>query len=492
MKRITSLLTLILITTNIVISQNSKFSHQSNKSSFTGYEITGEIDGLVDTSIILAYYFGDKQYARDTAYSKSGKFTFSGDKKLDGGMYLIVLPNQKYFDLIITEQKFSFKSKISNLVSNMSFSNSEENTPFYNYLNFIVEKQKQVAPLKSKIANANKDEKEKLLVKQKNIDNEVTKYRDEFLFKYSKIFFAKILIASIDPIIPTSPLDSLGNKDESFPFKYYKKHFWDNIDFSDKRILKTRMFLPKMEQYLDKMTAKIPDSIIVSAEVLIKNSTSNDEVFKYVVSHITSTYERSKIMGMDAVFVHMVEKYYMTNKCSWVDSTQLSKIIERAEKISPNLIGKVAPEFIDYYGKPFMKDPDGKAHALQSLKAKYTLLVFYGPTCGHCKKELPKIKNSLDSLIILGADIKTYAVATEFDIDEWRKFIVDQQTQDWLNVADISFDNEGNPLANSDWRDKYDIYSTPVIYLLDKEKRILAKRINNTQLVEIITRIESL
>jgi len=252
------------------------------------------------------------------------------------------------------------------------------------------------------------------------------------------------------------------------------------------------MFLPKMEQYLDKMTAKIPDSIIVSAEVLIKNSTSNDEVFKYVVSHITSTYERSKIMGMDAVFVHMVEKYYMTNKCSWVDSTQLSKIVERAEKISPNLIGKVAPEFMDYYGKPFMKDPDGKPHTLQSLKAKYTLLVFYGPTCGHCKKELPKIKNSLDSLIILGADIKTYAVATEFDIDEWRKFIVDQQTQDWLNVADISFDNEGNPLANSDWRDKYDIYSTPVIYLLDKEKRILAKRINNTQLVEIITRIESL
>jgi len=150
MKRITSLLTIILITTNIVLSQNSNFSHQSNKNSFTGYEITGEIDGLVDTSIILAYYFGDKQYARDTAYSKSGKFTFSGDKKLDGGMYLIVLPNQKYFDLIITEQKFSFKSKISDLVSNMSFLNSKENTPFYDYLNFIVKKQKEVAPFKIK------------------------------------------------------------------------------------------------------------------------------------------------------------------------------------------------------------------------------------------------------------------------------------------------------------------------------------------------------
>ena len=83
-------------------------------------------------------------------------------------------------------------------------------------------------------------------------------------------------------------------------------------------------------------------------------------------------------------------------------------------------------------------------------------------------------------------------MATEFDVDEWKKFLEEQKIEDWLNVADISFDDEGNPLANSDWRDKYDIYSTPVVYLLDKEKRILAKRINHDQLKEIILRLEDL
>jgi thiol-disulfide isomerase/thioredoxin len=240
------------------------------------------------------------------------------------------------------------------------------------------------------------------------------------------------------------------------------------------------------------MTAKIPDSIIISADVIISKAKENNEVFKYVVSHITSTYERSKIMGMDAVFVHMVEKYYMKNLCPWIDSTQLEKIIERAEKISPNLIGKKAPEFVDFYGRPFMKDLNGTAHTIESLNAKYTLLVFYGPTCGHCKKEVPKIKNAVDSLKNLNIDIKSFAVATEFDVDEWKKFLEEQKIEDWLNVADISFDDEGNPLANSDWRDKYDIYSTPVVYLLDKEKRILAKRINHDQLKEIILRLEDL
>ena len=285
-----------------------------------------------------------------------------------------------------------------------------------------------------------------------------------------------------------SPLDSTGEIDKGFPLRYFRQHYWDNIDFTDSRLLRTNFFHQKIIDYLENYTLHNPDSIIVSSNILVEKSKANFEIFKYVVSHITSKYERSKIMGMDAVFVNMVENYYITNMCTWIDSTHLKKIIERAGKISPNLIGKVAPEFTDIYGRPFMKDPKEKTHTLQSIQAEYTLLVFYGPTCGHCKKEIPKIKNTLDSLIDLKYNIKTFAVATEFDKEEWKKFIKNQKTESWLNVADISHDKDGNPLASSDWRDKYDIYSTPVIYLLDKKKKILAKRINYKQLAEIITR----
>ena len=114
-----------------------------------------------------------------------------------------------------------------------------------------------------------------------------------------------------------------------------------------------------------------------------------------------------------------------------------------------------------------MKDTLGFTHTLQEIKAEYTILVFFGPTCGHCKKEMPKIKHGVDSLISKGIDIKIFAVATEFDKKEWKKFIKNQKTEDWINVAYINHDAEGNPVASSDWRDKYDIYSTPVVYLLD-------------------------
>ena len=54
------------------------------------------------------------------------------------------------------------------------------------------------------------------------------------------------------------------------------------------------------------------------------------------------------------------------------------------------------------------------------------------------------------------------------------------------------FDEEGNPVATSNWREQYDIHSTPVIYLLNKDKEIIAKRINDKQIVKIIEREENL
>ena len=460
-----------------------------NKSQ-SGYSINGSVEDLQDTSVILAYYFGGKQYATDTAQSVNGKFTFKGEKDLKGGMYLIVLPNQQYFDIIVSEKRFSFSTKIKDLVGAMTFKNSKENPPFYEYLNFITQMQKQVTPIRQQLESTEGDAKKALQDKAIAIDKQVKAFRTDYMKKYSDKFFSKIVTATTEIVIPESPLDSIGNPDKTFPYRFYKKHFWDNIDFSDARMLRTPIFFNKMDQYLDKLTAKHPDSINVSADVLVNLSKANGDIFQYVVSYITSTYERSKIMGMDAVFVHMVETYYITKQCDWVDSTQLVKISDRAQKIAPNLIGRKASEFLDFYGRPFMKDTLGKLHTLQEVEADYTLLVFYGPTCGHCKKEIPKIKHALDSLVETGINIKPFSVATEFDKAEWKKFINAQKIGDWINVADINHDEDGNPVASSDWRDKYDIYSTPVIYLLDKEKKIIAKRISYKQIAEIVGRLE--
>ena len=480
----------LILFISISLNINAQTLSEILKMNKEGYKIEGEIIGLQDTSVMLAYYFGGKQYATDTAKVVNGKFIFKGNEKLKGGMYLVVLSDQRYFDLIISEQNFSFKTEINDLIGKMTFRKSNENTPFYEYINFISLKRSEATKLQEKLQADKTNEKENIKEKIDKINKEVNNYKSNFLKTYPNIFFSKIITATNEISIPDTPLDSTGKPDQNFQYRYYKKHFWDNIDFSDERMLRTPIFFNKLDQYLDKLTYKNPDSINASADVLVNLARSNDQIFQYIVSYITSTYERSKIMGMDAVFVHMVEKYYLTNQCNWIDSTQLKKIADRAQKIAPNLIGRKASEFLDFYGRPFMKDISGKTYTLNDIYSEYTVLVFFGPTCGHCKKEIPKIKHSIDSLKTLDFDIKTFSVATEFDKKEWEKFIIDQKIGDWTNVADIGFDDEGNPVASSDWRDKYDIYSTPVIYLLDKNKKIIAKRITHNQIVDIIIRLE--
>ena len=145
-----------------------------NKSQ-SGYSINGSVEDLQDTSVILAYYFGGKQYATDTAQSVNGKFTFKGEKELKGGMYLIVLPNQQYFDIIVSEKRFSFSTKIKDLVGAMTFKNSKENPPFYEYLNFITQMQKQVTPIRKELEAAEGDAKKALQERSSAIDMKVKK-----------------------------------------------------------------------------------------------------------------------------------------------------------------------------------------------------------------------------------------------------------------------------------------------------------------------------
>ena len=492
----TILIFLSVILFSPVISQDLDIFKSKEKN---GYKIEGYVEGLQDTSVILAYYFGGKQYATDTANSISGSFTFLGEKKLPGGMYLIVLPNQQYFDIVISEQHFSFTTDIKSPIEKMKFKNSVENTPFYEYLNFITKKQKEVTPLRELEKTVPEEEKNQIKEKILKIDSEVKNFKNTFEKKYSNIFFTKILKATTEPIIPEAPDTMNVQEKQIFQFNFYKKSFWNNIDFTDSRMLRTPIFFNKMDTYLNKLTIQDPDSIKKSADVLVKLSRQNKDIFEYVVSYITSTYERSKIMGMDAVFVHMVENYYMTGEVDWVDEKQLKKIEERAEKIAPNLIGRPAPPFINQLGYPFMKNENDEIKRLYDINSKYTLLIFYSPDCGHCKKVVPKVKIVIDSLSSKPSlqnlkhkqiDISVYAVQTEFDKQAWIDLIKDFKLENWTNVCDIQTDPDGNPAASSNWRDEYDIYSTPVIYLLDKNKKILAKRIDYKQITKVIGRLE--
>lgn len=438
------------------------------------YNVRFVVNGLKDSSVYLANYYGDKQYIQDTLKADSkGNVLLKGKKEWPGGIYLLVLPGKKYFEFIFTEKEFVLETDTADFVKHMKIKNSPENSVFYEYLRFMGEKQKEAEPLR-KVFTRLKDIPEKkdsfAVVKEKlgNIDKEVKNYMKNVAETKSNMLLAKILKASPEPEVPEAPILPNGRPDSTFGYRYYKAHYLDNVDFSDDRLLRTPILHNKIDTYIKKLTVQIPDSINAAADYLVAKARANKEVFKYTVHYITNTYETSPIMGMDAVFVHMAEKYYNKENAYWVDDTQLYKIQTRARTLKPLLLGKKAPNLV-------MKDSAGVYHGLHDVKAKYTILIFWDPDCGHCQKSMPKLIDLYKKYKQKGVEV--FAVCTEVEMDKWRKYIRENKLN-WINVADPEF--------KTNFRAFYDINSTPQIYLLNEKKEIKAKKIDVEQLGDFI------
>ena len=443
-----------------------------------GYEIKVHINGLKDTVCYLGNHFGEKQYVKDTIrLDRNGWGVFKGKDSLPGGIYLIIMPNKTYFEIIVNEQKFTVETDTLDFISNFKVTGSLENKLFNEHQIFIVDKTKESQLMRARRDGFkdNKDSTKAYNDKIAAIDKEVKSYRIKLMNDYPKTFLAKIFKTMSEPEIPDPPKDANGNiTDSTFQFRYYKFHYWDNVDFGDERLLRTPIFQGKVKTYMNQMTAQIPDSIIASADTIIEKSKANKEVFKYCVASLTNYYETSKIMGFDKVFVHLAEKYYMSDLAYWADSTLKANIHARVEKIKPNILFTQAHDLA-------MPDTGLVMHTLYSVKAKYTVLVFWDPTCSHCKIEIPKLLHYYDS-VKTKISIEVFSIGMESDMEVWKKYVRENKL-DWLNVSDLY--NQTN------FRNYYDIYSTPVIYLLDDRKRIIAKRLDTEKVSGFINDIET-
>ncbi|HWY98288.1 MAG TPA: redoxin domain-containing protein [Bacteroidia bacterium] len=428
------------------------------------------IKGLKNTVCYLGGHYGDHDFIYDTAkVDANGNFQFSGDKELDGGVYFIISADKKkLFEFIIDkEQKFSMQADTTDYLKTMKVLGSEENSLFYQFQKYAMEAHEKLDSLAKLVKNG--PDKEGARRELDTLNARGKKYRNDFVAKHADMFMAKVLNAVEEPVVPPAPILPNGRPDSTFAFKYYKAHFFDNIDFNDPRLIHTPVLFPKIKEYLTRLTIPDPDSVINAADYLIQKAGNDKDMFKFLVQYIIYTYENSEIMGMDAVFVHMAKKYYTPELATWVSASQLERVKERADQLEPILIGKKAIPIV-------LPDSNNIMQALDSVKAEYTVLYFWDYDCSHCQKETPVLIKWYDSIKAEG--IEVYAVQTNsIGVDKWKDYIKKHKL-DWINVMDIY--HTGN------FRHDYDVVTTPMIYLLDENKIIIAKKINTEDLDKVL------
>jgi thiol-disulfide isomerase/thioredoxin len=438
-----------------------------------GYKIELKIEGLNNgDTIYLANYFGKKLYYADTAYCKGTKVLFEGDS-LKGGKYAVVLPGVKFFEIIIAEDDIIMETDANNFIEKMKIKLSAENKVFYDYVHFLSDRRNSIKPIESQLKDfeGSPEEKEVLIDQLKAVNLEVEAEQNRIVTEHPDYLVAKYIYMSMPIIVPEAPKDANGVIiDSLYQRHYYVSHFFDHFDFSDDRIVRDAIFETKLDEFFTKVAYPLADSINVQFDRLISRTKGDDDVFKFIVHYAASMFEREKVMGMDAVFVHTVEKYYLTDQAFWADSATTASMIERAMKLKPTLIGQRAP-YLNLF------DTSGtKRISLYDVKADFTILYFWDSGCGHCKKTTPVLLDLSHNLKDKG--VVVYAVGTELENDDWKKYIIEHQL-DFINVSDTP--------DNPDYfRTIYDIYSTPRIFILDKNKNIIAKQLTVEQIGDFI------
>jgi len=163
------------------------------------------------------------------------------------------------------------------------------------------------------------------------------------------------------------------------------------------------------------------------------------------------------------------------------------------------MIGEYAPMLIlpDTTGE---KWEDANWINSYKINAEYTILYFWDPNCGHCKKTTPKLQVLYDKKFKeRGIEIYSIGKATGEDYEAWKKYINDNKLT-FINVGltkDVYNQAMEDPrpllkhttIQSLNYTDTYDIYSTPRIFVLDKVKKIVFKQLSIGQLEEIMDKL---
>lgn len=479
----------------------------------SGYEIKVKLKNYQDNLAYLAYYQFDKTYIKDTCNIQSGQIFFKGKDILPSGIYAVVSEQKAVlFNFFVDDENQFLELKSDATVDfaeDLITLNSELQNQFLDYIKYVGRQNAVFLKYEKEAVLNSKTDTLALLEQRRKIDREISKFEQDFLEQNKGTFIGNVLNLKIEKVLEAVPNDAFGKPDEKIAYHYYKKHYWDGVDFTDDATMRNPFFYNKLKKYFDQVVPMHPDSVKVEIEKILSQTKQESLMYKTLLSHFTYTYERSPLMGFDKVFVYLVDTYFKTGRASnlYSDSVVLQNIINRANQLRPLLLGSIAPDLNMIKPQDYLKIREfgiekaenseeltqlyykhlpeiNKLYVkLSEVEADYTILVFWDVDCGHCQDEIPVLTKVYNEMIKQNIDIKVYSVYTQYDAEKYLKYIADHNLP-WINVYD------GARVNNT--IQKYDVFSTPVIYILDKNKVIKAKRIEASKIIQIIKALQSI
>ncbi|HMR90747.1 MAG TPA: DUF5106 domain-containing protein [Chitinophagaceae bacterium] len=451
-----------------------------------GYEIKVTLKPFKNQYVYLGHYSGKQLPIVDSALlNDKSEGVFKGTAPLGGGIYLIGYPTRDRFIEILVDEKQHF-SVIADTAKreDVKFINSPDNDLFTAYQKGINARGKALGDARNGLQTAaGAADSAAWNEKIKNALAAMSSYRKELISQHPNTLMASLLHLMQEPEVPPASMHPGGKYDTAYARYYFKSHYWDNINFWDDRISRTpaSLFDEKLDKYFNSAVAHHPDSVNQELDWMLGYASVSKEMTKYLLVKFITRYMNMQYMWEDAVMVNLYQKYFAQKDYDWLTPQGKKMITDRAYNLMANMMGSLAPDIT-------LPDSTGKIQALYAGTSPFTLVTIWDPTCGHCKEVLPKI-DSMYRTKWKDMGVHIYAMAKETDGTQkhWLDFISQHHLQGWTHVYYSRAEEKKRVDAGiPGYTQLYDAQTVPALFLLDKEKKIFAKKMAWEQIDELL------
>ncbi len=428
------------------------------------------VAGAPAGEVILVGQYMDQQFQASRAMSDAnGTVRFTQSEPFKGGFYFAYYPDQTAAQLLISEdQTLELTAEKSDIVGTAKVTGNRDTELLYEGLRFEQGLQPRFNQLNAKIKAATKGtpEYDALIVQRNAAIEERQAYFGQVFADNPDLFYTAFKRAGQNPEIR----DGLSEADQVTMYRY---DFWDGVNFGDRRLLRTPVIANKLKRFISSLTPQNADSIIKSADFLMRQVMDKPEYYQFIANNIALAYEPGKtnVMDGEAIHVHMIQNYFTRDRAFWADSMTVYGLQQRADQMAHSLVGQAGPDIT-------VPGMDGKPKRLYDLKAPYLIVYMYNPTCEHCIEETPRLVSYAKG----NENVDVYAIALDTDPEPWKKFVQQYGLTEFTNVFDPS---------NRSIYKTYYVDNTPELYLLGPDRKIIAKNLKPEQVDRMIQLYES-
>ena len=425
--------------------------------SFAQHNIEGSIFGHVEQNITLLEYFGDKhRFVDSTMTDENGWFSFTVDKNTPSGLYSLAVGNTPLFNFIFNDEDISMKYDLEEYEP-PEFIFSIENLIYYDYL-IKSDKYDQRTGLLIDILQYYPEKDSFYLYSEnhfQNVQAEFRQYTDRIIKEYPNSLVSHIVKSDRPVMVPAS-----FKWDEYLPFN--QSHFLDETDFTDTILLNTNIFTGKAIEYMGfysmiKMNKDMQEHLFIQAvDTILHKSMVNGKVYDFLMQYLIEGFE---MYGFDRVISHVAENYEPANTC--VNEDRKSELQKRMENLRRLAVGNQAPEIE-------IVNINGSTFQIKNIESDLILVLFWASWCPHCNAMVSGLKELYQDASL--NDFEVLAISIDTSATDYGEALAEQATS-WINYSELK-----------GWDSKaaidYSIYATPTMFLIDRNRNILARPVS--------------